>query len=720
MKTIIISLLLIFTANAQNIWYVNANNTSGPWNGRSWATAWRYLDSSAWAGPNGINWAIIGSGDTIYVSGGADSTVYTPSLGANSSYGLWISPNVAVTIPGDPAVIAPAWHEGHNGKVVIATTTNNEQNLLRVRNIANIKFVGLTFMDFRTVNRTGLVSLGDDSNPAIDYTGAIHIDSCTFLGASFGSLIHLEGFDMTISNSWLEQPLSNEPADSDPITTFYCSGTLLIENNTIIQRNINIGTDAHRDMLQFGYFRGGTTVDVVIRNNLILQLGQGSSWNAGIYSSISNVDTTNWYIYNNVIVSTTTASSIGAIFLYNSEGGSQNYWVFNNTIIINSPPSGLSMPISTGSNTYTDTVVYKNNLVITDAPVNYMFNVPAFYWGEYYRKIDYNAWMEYGGLSGYFMPGNGFGAWTYAQWRADDPENDANSITGNSTSVTFQNKYGVAFEDYYTATGRGLGVNMAVAHPQLYAKFPDLVNDAVGNPRGNNWDIGAVQYQGGPSINFQGKIFLQGPFNGNLMSTQLADSCSCIPLQQPYNTAPWNYAGNESIVFPNGQPGSGYIDWVLVELRSSSNPVQVVGRRAAILRNDGRLLDTDGTTGVKFSNTSDGAYYVAIFHRNHLAVMSANPVQLSANSQLYDFTNSMNKAYGNTPMADFGNGVFGMLSGDGDSNGGVTITDRNAVWQAQNGTVGYLKGDFNLNGGVNAQDANEFCTPNFGRMTQLP
>ncbi len=719
MKTIIISLLLIFTANAQNIWYVNANNTSGPWNGRSWATAWRYLDSSAWAGPNGINWAIIGSGDTIYVSGGADSTVYTPSLGANSSYGLWISPDVAKTVNGNPAVIAPAWHEGHNGKVVFATSSNS-QTLLRIRNIANIKITGFTFRDLRGPYGSAVVMVGDKSNPSYNVSANIHIDNCTFIAKSQSTIIHFEVFNWTLSNCYLEHVLNDDPKDCDPITSFYGGGTILIENNTVIQRNTNIGTDAHRDMLQFGYFNEGSVVDIVIRNNLIAQIGQGSGWNAGIYNSISYRDT-RWYIYNNIIVSQTAASSMGGIFVYNSESNkSENYWVFNNTIILNSPPSGNSMPISTGSNVNTDTVVYKNNLVITDAPVNYMFNVPAKYFGDYYRKIDYNGWFEYGGLSGNFMPGNAFGAWTYAQWRADDPENDAHSITGNSTSVTFQNKYGVAFEDYYTTTGRGLGVNMAVAHPELYAKFPDLVNDAFGNPRGNNWDMGAVQYQGGPSINFQGKIFLQGAFNGNLMSTQLADSCSCIPLQQPYNTAPWNYAGNESIVFPNGQPGSGYIDWVLVELRSSSNPVQVVGRRAAILRNDGRLLDTDGTTGVKFSNTSDGAYYVALFHRNHLAVMSANPVQLSANSQLYDFTNSMNKAYGNTPMAELGNGIFGMHSGDGDSNGGVTITDRNAVWQAQNGTVGYLKGDFNLNGGVNAQDANEFCTPNFGRMTQVP
>ena len=355
-------------------------------------------------------------------------------------------------------------------------------------------------MDFRTENRNGLVALGDHSNPDVDYTSNIHMDSCTFLGASFGSLIHLEGFDMTVSNSWLEQPLSNEFADSDPITTFFCGGTLLIEDNTVIQRNTAIGTGAHRDMLQFGYFTGGTTVDIIIRNNLILQIGQGSGWNAMIYSSTSNVDTTQWYIYNNLILSTTDSSDIGGIFLYNSQAdsvvGSQNYWLFNNTMIINSPPSGLSMPIHTGGNSTTDTIVYKNNLIITDAPVNYMFSVPVKYLGDYYRKIDYNGWFEYGGLSGNFMPGNAFGAWTYAQWQADDSTNDANSITGDSDTVLFDNKYGESFEDYYTETGRGLGVNLADEHPGIVAKFPDIMYDALGNerPETGAWDIGALQY----------------------------------------------------------------------------------------------------------------------------------------------------------------------------------------------------------------------------------
>lgn len=123
MKPIIISLLLFYTLNAQNVWYVNRDAT-GANTGRSWADAWNYLDSSSWAGNNGINWNVIQAGDTVYVSGGTDSTVYVP----NTYYGFWIrgEDNAPHTFAyGNPVVIAPAWQSGHNGTVYFAARVSN-------------------------------------------------------------------------------------------------------------------------------------------------------------------------------------------------------------------------------------------------------------------------------------------------------------------------------------------------------------------------------------------------------------------------------------------------------------------------------------------------------------------------------------------------------------------------------------------------------------------
>ncbi len=62
-------------------------------------------------------------------------------------------------------------------------------------------------------------------------------------------------------------------------------------------------------------------------------------------------------------------------------------------------------------------------------------------------------------------------------------------------------------------------------------------------------------------------VFLEGPFNTSSfeMNTTLNQG-TLIPLNQPYNTAPWNYNGTENVT--NIPPD--IVDWVLVELRETS------------------------------------------------------------------------------------------------------------------------------------------------------
>lgn len=357
-----------------------------------------------------------------------------------------------------------------------------------------------------------------------------------------------------------------------------------------------------------------------------------------------------------------------------------------------------------------DTLVMKNNILIKDSLAPNILNIEntTAYWNATYKDIDYNYYAEYAGISSPFAVAGGINK-SWSQWQSDGFDVHGNS--GNSTAVIFANKYGLNKEDYYTETGRDEGVDLS-------AEFPFLRYDILGNERTGSWDMGALEFGGSQSsnINLRSKIFLQGPFNTNLMNTNLSQN-GLLPNNQPFNTAPWNYDGSESL---SSGLNSSFVDWVLVELRNSSNPTQVVSRKAAILKNDGTLLNSDGSIGVPFSNVQEGSYYVAVFHRNHLAVMSANPVQLSASSQIYDFTNGMDKAYGTNPMANLGNGIFGMYTGDGNSNGGITIADRNEVWLPQNGTLGYLNGDFNLDGGVTIHDVNLYWNINNGTMTQVP
>ena len=193
------------------------------------------------------------------------------------------------------------------------------------------------------------------------------------------------------------------------------------------------------------------------------------------------------------------------------------------------------------------------------------------------------------------------------------------------------------------------------------------------------------------------KAYLQGCFNSNEMYSALNDSL-LIPANQPYNSSPWNYDGNESVI-----PPEGAVDWILLELRSNVNSNSTVGRRAAFIMNDGLIVDLDGLNPVSFPLVPSGDYYIVVKHRNHLSIMSANKVALSPNYTFYDFTSSQNKAYGNQPMVLLTNQKYGMYSGDGDSNGVINVMDYGTVGNNLFQT-GYLQGDLDMSGTVNVLD----------------
>ncbi|MBK7257966.1 MAG: hypothetical protein IPI01_09230 [Ignavibacteriae bacterium] len=199
-------------------------------------------------------------------------------------------------------------------------------------------------------------------------------------------------------------------------------------------------------------------------------------------------------------------------------------------------------------------------------------------------------------------------------------------------------------------------------------------------------------------------VFLQGPFVLDSMTTDL-NGASLIPHQHPYSAAPWDYAGTDSV---SAVPAH-IVDWVLLELRSDSTGVSKVATRAALLKSNGAVVDVDGTSPVQFPGLMPGSYYVVVRHRNHLAVMSAAPVALTASSAPYDFTSGPDKYY-DGDAKEVAPGVFGMWSGDVTGNGIVKYNgsgnDRLLVLQRVGGSnvnatvSGYYPEDVNMNGQV--------------------
>jgi hypothetical protein len=153
------------------------------------------------------------------------------------------------------------------------------------------------------------------------------------------------------------------------------------------------------------------------------------------------------------------------------------------------------------------------------------------------------------------------------------------------------------------------------------------------------------------------KVFLQGAYNPGTgeMNTGII---SQLPTTQPYNVNPWFYNGIESV----DPIPAGMVDWVLVDLRTGTEAGSLFERRAGILYND-------GTAAVEFSTIESGvSYYVVVWHRNHMPVMSANAIELYEMTSAYDFTVLAN-CFGANPVILLEETVYGMIAGDVNSNG---------------------------------------------------
>jgi hypothetical protein len=191
------------------------------------------------------------------------------------------------------------------------------------------------------------------------------------------------------------------------------------------------------------------------------------------------------------------------------------------------------------------------------------------------------------------------------------------------------------------------------------------------------------------SISLSTKIFLQGSYNSTLgrhknVTTTWAGVLNANALNQPYNVAPFNYSGTESVTagFFTADDGvtTDIVDWVLVELHDATIPSTIIARKACFIREDGKVVDLDGTSDPSFASVGANNYYIVIKHRNHLTIRSASTVFVNgAAPVLYDFTTAQSQAYQNgaitlnAAMKDV-SGVFCMWGGNVNANNTVRYT----------------------------------------------
>ncbi|WP_026998149.1 DUF6443 domain-containing protein [Flectobacillus major] len=143
----------------------------------------------------------------------------------------------------------------------------------------------------------------------------------------------------------------------------------------------------------------------------------------------------------------------------------------------------------------------------------------------------------------------------------------------------------------------------------------------------------------------KGKVLLAGGIGVSQMNTSMASS-GYLPTLEPYTALGGRFVhvgggGNEQttlqVLAANQGTPNAIVDWVFVELRSASNSANILKTRSALLQADGDIVDIDGVSDLNLGNLPNANYYVAIKHRNHLGVMTAEAVSFASTTTTVNF-----------------------------------------------------------------------------------
>lgn len=210
------------------------------------------------------------------------------------------------------------------------------------------------------------------------------------------------------------------------------------------------------------------------------------------------------------------------------------------------------------------------------------------------------------------------------------------------------------------------------------------------------------------------KVLLEGPFNSvaGTMSDGLRAG-GLVPLTEPYSALGYVHVGGggemTSAATLAVTGNDAIVDWVVVELRASANAQSVVASKSALLQRDGDVVAPDGTSPLLVA-APVGSYYIAVRHRNHLAVMTAGTFVLGSTSTAVDLTLSATTTFGNNARKTVGTKQV-LWAGDATGNGTIAYTgvgnDRDPILVAVGGTVPtavvngqYTRTDTNMDGSI--------------------
>ena len=217
-------------------------------------------------------------------------------------------------------------------------------------------------------------------------------------------------------------------------------------------------------------------------------------------------------------------------------------------------------------------------------------------------------------------------------------------------------------------------------------------------------------------VNFNLRTALAGALPAGTFMTDQLRVAGLVPTVEPYNALGYNYVGSSpgvaltpSLLTTTG--ANAIVDWVIVELRRASNPMVVLHSRPALIQRDGDVVGLNGATSIN-APLSQGSYYVALRHRNHLGIMTATALALTgdASATTIDFRLASTATYGTSARTPVG-AIQCLWPGDANGEGSIRYTgsgnDRDVILQAIGGIIPtntvnnvYDRRDVNLSGSI--------------------
>lgn len=493
--TVILIILTSILVSGQNVRYVD-KRVSSSGNGQSWSTAWKNFSN--------IVWSELEGGGTLYISGGSDSLVYYEQLTVGASGG---GKNSYLKI--FPGKYSPN-PSGHSGRVVIDGEATRDYNIfIQNQDWVWVKGFKLTrsygsaiyledfgkghivdslfIYDFGKQTSTmgmGILIIGRlDSciirnNYVIDVIDDEGQNDCIHINMDYGNTSHYPS-NIIVHNNFFRSTSQDPTAHNDAIQSV-CSDGLIFYNNISINDSVNSQEGGGMPFIISGVDRGHHN-PVILFNNF--------AYMGGI-----------WYPGGNYSRTLYTRHDDGG----NSGNQPPRVLMFNNTFVSNGPTNYVM------EQQYL-VHFFSNNILASYCPSNrrgdWFDNLDgSSYYGEYLH-VDSTRnnlnWRQDSTQTGLFQGtfakvGGTFSPDTWADWTS-------NGGTGLNRDPLFVNNFGKepnqgALRPDLKPNSPAIDAGEDLTYVYYYIKnelgydLPEILYDIYGNPRGEQWDIGAFEY----------------------------------------------------------------------------------------------------------------------------------------------------------------------------------------------------------------------------------